>query len=58
MGHGFKNTMQLELLGCLHAASSVMGSALSSIHSNCKKECDKRSNILSVYNVQEPWVFN
>jgi len=34
-GVSLRNTTQ-ELLDCLHAVSSVLGSGVSSIHSNCK----------------------
>jgi hypothetical protein len=36
-GVSLRNTIQ-ELLDCLHAVSSVFGSAVSSMHSNCKQE--------------------
>jgi len=34
-GVSLRNTAQ-ELLDCLHAVSSVLGSGVSSIHSNCE----------------------
>ena len=34
-GLGLRNTTQ-ELLHCLYAVSSILGSGVSSIHSNCK----------------------